>query len=350
MTIERLRRRLLVVCAAGLVTAMALAACGGDDGDGGGQVSRNAASADAEAFPVTIEHKFGTTEIPEPPERVVTVGYGEDDFALALGVTPVGVRDFIGEYAEPERPWAKEELEAADPEIIGAEQLNFEQVAALQPDLILGVYSLMTERDYETLSKIAPTVAQPDRYVDGGVPWQAETRIDGKALGRSELAERLVAETNAEFEQVRESHPEFEGKTALLAAAAGDVLYGYASEDPRTRFFTDLGFEPVAEIDQLSGGKFYAEFSRERMELFDQDVLILLESETKQEELERDPLFRRLDVAREGRVIFVDADDLFAGALGYSSPLSLPVAIDTMLPKLEAAVDGDPATKVGEVR
>ena len=90
-----------------------------------------------DAFPVSIEHKFGTTVVEEPPERVVTVGFNDQDFALALGVTPVGVRQFQGGIDITKRPWAQDELAGADPQLIGAEDLEFEKIAALRPDLIL---------------------------------------------------------------------------------------------------------------------------------------------------------------------------------------------------------------------
>ena len=46
--------------------------------------------ADADAFPVTIEHAFGETTIEEEPTRVATLGWTDQDHALALGVVPVG--------------------------------------------------------------------------------------------------------------------------------------------------------------------------------------------------------------------------------------------------------------------
>ena len=49
-----------------------------------------ATSADAQAFPVTIEHAYGSTEITEEPKRVATLGWSDQDAALALGVVPVG--------------------------------------------------------------------------------------------------------------------------------------------------------------------------------------------------------------------------------------------------------------------
>ncbi|MFI6497775.1 hypothetical protein [Nonomuraea typhae] len=52
------------------------------------------AAPSAQGFtPVTIEHKFGSTEIKAPPQRVVSVGLVEQDALLALGVVPVGTTD-----------------------------------------------------------------------------------------------------------------------------------------------------------------------------------------------------------------------------------------------------------------
>ena len=124
--------------------ATALAACGGAPAPAA-PVAPSAAptSAGTAAFPVTIEHAFGSTTIPAAPRRVVTIGFNEADFALALGVAPVGVRDFIGEYAEESRPWAQEALGGATPEVVGGNELELEKIAALQPDVILGVYSFI---------------------------------------------------------------------------------------------------------------------------------------------------------------------------------------------------------------
>ena len=47
-------------------------------------------SVDADAFPVTIEHAFGETTIEAEPTRVATLGWTDQDSALALGVVPVG--------------------------------------------------------------------------------------------------------------------------------------------------------------------------------------------------------------------------------------------------------------------
>ena len=57
------------------------------------------------------------------------------------------------------------------------------------------------------------------------------------------------------------------------------------------------------------------------------------------EDLEGFPLFRRLDAVREDRVIFMDPTGDFANALGFSSPLSPPYALDRAVPQLAEALE-----------
>jgi iron complex transport system substrate-binding protein len=324
--------------------AVLLAACGGDDS--GPAITGGAAEREAGAFPVRIEHKFGATEVEQPPERVVTVGYTEQDIALALGVPPVATREFLGGYDWRARPWAPDASD--DVELVGSEEINFERVAATRPDVLIGLNSGMTERDYDKLSKIAPTVPQSDEYIDFGVPWQEQTRVTGRALGLEKKAERLVTEVEAKFAAAREEHPEFEGKTAALAYASGNGGFGaYATGDYRVKFFEDLGFETPKAIDELAGDSFYVDFSAERLRLIDQDVVVMF---AKREDVIGHPVYRRLEAVREDRVIYLDLDDQLAGALGYSSPLSLPYAINEAVPRLAAAIDGDPKTKVEQPR
>jgi iron complex transport system substrate-binding protein len=306
-----------------------------------------AAAPESAAFPVTVEHKFGTTEVPAAPERVVTVGYTESDTLLALGVEPVGVREFLGGYGWRERPWAQDALGGEAETAVSAEEINFEAVAAQRPDLIVGINSGMTEGDYDRLSRIAPTIAQSGDFVDFGMPWQDQVEMIGRALGRDDGARRTVDEVQARFEAVRREHPEFEGATAILAYGGPDGYGAYASQDTRSRFFSDLGFKTPPRVDELAGDGFYTEFSQEQFRLMDQDVVIMFGT---QADVLANPVFRRLDAVRDDRVVYLDLGDQFSGALGYASPLSLPFLLDEAAPRLAAAVDGDPATKVEQPR
>jgi iron complex transport system substrate-binding protein len=86
-----------------------------------------------------------------------------------------------------------------------------EKIAALRPDLILAVYGGLTKDQYTTLSKFAPVVAQPKEYNDFGVPWQKQTEIIGKALGRESEAKDLVEGVQADIAATAKDNPEFAG-------------------------------------------------------------------------------------------------------------------------------------------
>lgn len=332
------RREFLI--GAGSLLVLGVAGCGGG---GGGE-------EEASGETRTIEHKYGTTDVPEEPRRVLSLGYQEHDAIFALGVTPIAVRYWYGDKTDVIFPWAEDEAGDADPEILNMPfgELNFEKIAALEPDLILGVYSGITQKEYETLSEIAPTVTQSGEYIDFGVPWQEQTLTVGKALGREERAEELVAEVEAQFEAVREEHPEFDGASIAVANYTSSSEIGFfASQDPRARFFTDLGFELPEEFDEIAGDQFFGTISGERLDLLDTDVLVWNQldfTEGGRATIEEDPLVQQLDASREGRMVFIDG--VLDDALQFNTVLSLPFLLGEVTPMLAAAIDGDPDTQV----
>jgi iron complex transport system substrate-binding protein len=326
-------RRAAVLVAA-LSAVLGLAACGGSDDE---SEAATGSSADG-AFPVSIENQFGTTEIPSEPQRVVTVGFNDQDFVLALGVTPVGVRENLGDYDADNRPWAADQLADADFTTVGGQEIDVEAVAALEPDLIVGVYSFIDQAVYDQLSGIAPTLAQTADHADGATPWQEQTLLTGRALGREDEAQELVDDVEAQFAAVAEQNPGWAGQSLALdfAGVGGSAHYLFGTDDLRTQFFTDLGFEVTATSTPVS---------QEQLPLFDQDVLI--GGGYTEDEALADPLFAGLDVVSSDRTVyFGDYTTDLMGALGYGSPLSLPFLLDQVAPALAQAADGDPATAV----
>jgi iron complex transport system substrate-binding protein len=329
------RRDFLVAGAA----AMLLAGCGGSGGSGEEGTSGSGR---------TIEHKYGSTEVPENPERIVTVGLTEQDYLLALDIAPVGVREWFGGYPGALWPWAREALgDRPLPEVLPVDEINFEQIANLGPDLILGVNSGLTQQEYDTLAEISPTIAQPAEYADFGVPWQEMARLVGRAVGREERVEELIPEIETRFEEAREQNPDFEGSTGLLAADLEDgSVYVYA-EGPAPSFLRQLGLELPSEIEEavFSESRDPAPLSLEQLELLESDVLVMGVYGPEGSGVAERPVFRSLDVSREGRTVFLPETSLANGSITFSSLLSLPIALDEMVPRLAAAADGDPQTE-----
>ncbi|HEX2619417.1 MAG TPA: ABC transporter substrate-binding protein, partial [Phototrophicaceae bacterium] len=294
-------------------------------------------------FPVTIEHKFGSTTIIEAPKRVVAIGFTEQDLLLAVGITPVAVRYWYGDETNAIFPWAQDKVEGENPIVLNMNfgELNYEAILALQPDLISAVTSGITQEEYDLLSQIAPTIAQSSDYINFGMPWQAATQMVGDAVGKSATAEVAVTEVEDLFADARAQYPEFEGKTVAVAYYSEGTYGFYTAQDSRGRFFTDLGFVVPDELVEIAGESFYANVSAERIDLLDQDLIAILNLqfiEGGREALEADPLFGTLKAAQEGRVIYFD--EQAENALGFSSPLSLPYALNAALPQLEAIFGG----------
>ena len=87
----------------------------------------------AAAFPVTIEHKVGETTLDAEPVRVVSIGFAEHDGLRALGVEPVGVRDWYGNQPYGTWPWAQDELGDLTPELLPSPALNLASFMMCQP-------------------------------------------------------------------------------------------------------------------------------------------------------------------------------------------------------------------------
>ncbi|MEJ3748218.1 iron-siderophore ABC transporter substrate-binding protein [Actinomycetes bacterium KLBMP 9797] len=315
-----------------LIGALALAGCGSSSDDGDDAASSNTASV----FPVTVTHKYGSTEIKAEPKKVITLGLSDQDAVLALGIKPIGAVDWFKERPFGKWPWVQ--WGSTPPEIVGErDEFNMEKIAALQPDLILAQYSGMTKENYETLSGIAPTVGQPKDYADYVAPWEVMTKQIGKALGKEKEIDAQIAAIDKRFAEVRAQHPEWAGKTVAVVDPYVPGEYAvFSSTDPKALFMTQMGFKVPAEIDKLAGKDNATVISSERLDLVDVDLLLFLTSDAGAEpRVKADKVYQNLKVAKEGRAMFLPYEDPpIGGALSFNTVLSIPYAIDQVVPIL----------------
>ncbi len=209
------RRAALAVA---FLTAPLLAAC--STGSTTDQVEAQAnTEVEADAFPVTIEHAFGETTIEEEPQRVATLGWTDQDNALALGVVPVASTKLTwGGNANGSSDWFDAEIEELGAEAPvrydDADGAPIVDVADAEPDVILATNSGITEAEYKKLSKIAPVVAFPEN--PWTTPWQTQMEMVGEALGRTDLAAEVISETEAEIDDATRRVPAARGLLADL--------------------------------------------------------------------------------------------------------------------------------------
>ncbi|MFE6817951.1 iron-siderophore ABC transporter substrate-binding protein [Streptomyces sp. NPDC057677] len=328
------------------VAALALSACGGGtEKSESPSPSTTSAAADGgakpAAFPVTVEHKYGSTTIDKEPKTVVTLGLSDQDAVLALGVVPAGSVDWFKEKPYGKWPWTKGKWGTNTPEIVGErDEYNIEKIAALKPDLVIAQYSGMKKEQYDTLSKFTKVVAQPKDHPDYGAPWQTMTQQIGKSLGKDAEAAKLISDIDARFKAARDKHPEWAAKTLAVADSFEAGKYSaFTKTDPKSIFFQELGFKLKPEIDTLAKPGFnVAELSAEKLNVLDVDRLVWVTSSTEaNDRIKAEPLYKKLKVNQEKRDLFVPYQDPDIGAaFSFNTVLSIPYAIDQIEPLLAA--------------
>ena len=336
---------------AAVLCGLLLAACGSDDDSGSSEsAAAPTTQAEAAAFPVTIEHKYGSTTIEKQPERVVVVGLREQDALLALGVVPVATTEWFGKHPGAIFRWAKDELGSAKPPTVltNADGVQIETVAAQRPDLILGVYSGLTQKEYDALSKLAPVVAQPKGKVDYGSTWQEEQLTIGKAVGQPKKAQELVDQTEKLIADTAAEHPEFKGKTAAsVSDYQGTFVYG--PQDVRTYTLEALGFKYPDALRAAFPDEFGGQLSDEKVDAIDVDALVwFADGDRGVDGLKQDPVYSKLRVRKEERDVFIRLEDRVYESTSFPSVLSMPTLMKELVPRLAAAVDGDPSTSTDE--
>ncbi len=329
-----------VAVAAAAATVSVLAAC--SSAPAPATDAAVAASTGEGRFPVTIEHVYGETVVPAEPTRVVTLGLSDQDPLLALGVAPVAVSPWWGDYPYATWPWAQDELGDAKPVVLNGgvrDEANppIEEIASLEPDLIISLYNGTTKEQYDQLSRIAPVVVPDAEYANFAITWQESTRATGEALGREEEALALVAELEKSFADAAAGHPEFAGKTAVVAERfeAGETIVR-TGNDVRARFFQQLGFTIPTEIAGITPNEYG--------ELYVPDELVTDISEDllvwnvgfapdAKATVEALPLYSKLPVVADGHTLWVE-DPVVSGAFSWGTVLSLQYALDQLLPQV----------------
>ena len=284
----------------------------------------------------TIIHTFGETIIEGTPQRVMTLGFSEQDPVLALGVTPIAVREWFGEFPYATWPWATDELGDGTPDVLTMTfgELNYEAIAGLAPDLIIATHAGITQEEFDILSEIAPTIPEAAGTAAFSMSWQEQTQVIGDALGLSEEAAQRIRLTQASILDAARINDNFDGATLAWLNAYEGGEYWVVGDTPPTRFFSDLGFTRSAELTEAIGDLDSLQISAEQLELLDVDRLIIAADPVTQRAIEADSLWQSLSVFQDDRVVWVPQRSELFGALSFSTILSVEFLVEKLVPLL----------------
>jgi iron complex transport system substrate-binding protein len=296
---------------------------------------RKSSSGSAPGGSVTVTHLFGQTVVKEPPKRVVSAGYTEQDDLLALDVVPIAVTNWFGDQPFAVWPWAQPKLGGAQPAVLNLDNgIQVDQIAGLKPDLIVAINAGLDADTYQRLSAIAPTLAQSDgdAFFE---PWKDQATAVGQAVFQADQMKSLIDGVDKQFAAVGQKNPQWKGKKALLMQGTffqGTVVATLAGW--RTDFLNQMGLV-IADSIKAFGGDHRAVIPRDQIKsvLDSADVVIwTTESPDDQKALLADLEVAGSLATAQNRHIFTTKDQ--AGAIAFGSPLSYPLIADQLPPLL----------------
>lgn len=191
-----------------------------------------------------------TVTLEKTPERIVSLVPSQTELlhALGLGTEVAGITKFCIHPVE----WFRSKTRVG-----GTKQINFEKIAALQPDLIIANKEENEQAQIEMLMQdypvwISDIKTLPDAY--------AMIRSVGEMTGCAEKANAIAEEISERFENFRKRTAHFpKRKTAYFIwknpwmAAGGDTFIDHLlRECGMENVFSDKGRYPEVTLEELS--------------------------------------------------------------------------------------------------
>lgn len=272
--------------------------------------------------------------MPNTIERLVTLDGVSLEYAIALGLKPVGAA-----WNEGFSSHLQDQL--ANVENIGqAGEPNLERVLALKPDLILGLDSQQTL--YAQASQIAPTVLL--KFEHSG-QWKDVFQTFSKALNRDAIAQQVMANYNRRLQDFK-NRPRAKATPAnkplpsppevsvvriypdsinlyLRDSFCGTILQDAGLARPAAQ---DIG---ASEAKSLFDNQIQVSISLERIDQADGDIMFIWTSENttqgnqttqkKLAELRSNSLWQSLNATQQERVYFVPSYWIGSGPIAANA-------------------------------
>lgn len=255
----------------------------------------------------TVTHRFGKTEVPLNPQRVLALG---QEYMLA-DLLDAGVPVVASSANIVENIAGFDPQELASILIFPAHEPNLETLSSLKPDLIIGDKYFIEKIGYDKLSGIAPTIS-----IDVEADWRRTYLETLSVFGKADKAKADLSAHDALVASAK-SKIRANGRLISVGTVYPDQALAAWVDGPTAvpQLLLDLGFtlSPSAKQAQEFGPKNGRIFlSLERLDLFAADTLILLQSAQVEGESESladvkaNPLWAQVPAVKANRVFELD--------------------------------------------
>ncbi|TWT16110.1 ABC transporter substrate-binding protein [Planomicrobium sp. CPCC 101079] len=315
-----MKQRILLLLA---ILVLVLAGCS--------SASEESPATETTAEPVTITGTNGEVALDAPAKKVVVLEWTYAEDLLAVGVQPAGMAD-IAEYGDYVN--IEPQLDETVVDVGGRQEPNLEAIAAIEPDLIIGV-SFRHDAMLADLEKIAPTVIfnpyPEDESIDLYEEMETTFKEIAKAVDKTAEADQVLADLDSEYEE----------KAAEIEAAnlkTKDVILTLAytgPQAPEIRVFTPnsmasiilerIGLNNVHQPDQFEvfGSSTFNVEGLVKYEDANYLYTVPDEDNIYENQLKGNEVWENLAFVKEGRTFDLGADTWL-----YGGPLSAKTLMD----------------------
>lgn len=313
----RTRFLLALVCLP-LAGALALTGCGpGSDETG----SQDAAGGDTR----TVEGANGAVEVPAEPERVAVLWRPTLAAVTGLGHEVVGTMGTPGSDDQGLAPFLPADVDGGALTLVTnspvEDDVNIEELATAEPDLIIGVDTQMGAQTemLDSLEAIAPTVLLE---WEGTGSWRGHLEEVAEVLNAQEAAEEALGAYDAAIEQARTRIEEAgvepaETEVSLVRLQdAGEIRLETPASFPG-QVVDDLGLARPDSQLEAEGESDFISLSYENLEQGDGNVVFALAGSgfPGAPDTFTDGVWSNLNAVEEERIYRVDHD--FWGAANH---------------------------------
>lgn len=271
-----------------------------------------------------VKDAISEVKVPLNPQRLVTLHGTALESVLALGEKPVGTTLNGDRDRQPD--FLRKQLD--DVEILGSfSEPNLEKTLLVKPDLIL---DLDVASAYDQLSQIAPIIVSKSNPSNS---WQPNLKLYAEALGKPELAAKIIANYYSRLEQFKAAiNKKGEPITVSVVRIYPQGITFYQPDSFLGAILEDAGLSRPP-LQNKGGGQQL--ISQELISEADADIIFYWaygdDYHSKEdriqhslEELKSDPLWLKLNAVKQGKVYQVP--DYW---IGYG-PLAANAVIDDL--------------------
>ncbi len=267
-------------------------------------------TAEAPAFPRTIEAANGSIVIENQPERVAVVHWGYVDSILLFDLKSLGLvlpftKDDSSLGSDTYKPYVDH---VEDLQFVGENTtVNLEALLAYKPDLIIAGNTINAEQ-LDQIEKIATTVVLDESQTDVWTDWPSVVTKFGEVLGQEEIAQQFIDDYQSKAADAKAALADVAGSVAFVQVRADTAWLG-GTKTLTPYYDQGLGLTPMNDPVATDG----TELSLEGLSELNPDHLFLgyfnydsPDTASVTEEWEKTEVWKGLNAVKEGQVYSIN--------------------------------------------